>query len=549
MSLSYQRIKPVPSETARVARTAFPKGNIYMTMRDELGTIYRDEDFADLFALEGQPAYCPWRLALICVMQFVAGLCDRQAAEAVRSRIDWKYALSLELSDPGFDFSLLSEFRQRLLRGKAEQRLLDKLLERCQEKGWVKDRGQQRSDSTHVVAAIRSLNRLELAGETLRATLNVLAEVAPDWLLLQVSPDWFERYSQAVEEYRLPKGEKSRRQYAETIGRDGMKLLRAIYESEAAPQWLRQVPAVEILRQTWVHQYWVDRGRLRWRKKEDLPPAGMRLSSPYDPEARYGNKGSKAWLGYKVHLSETCETDEGHLLTNVETTPAPVSDNQRTESIHQSLAEKKLLPSEHLVDGGYVDSDLLVSSLKDFGVHLLGPARPNVSWQAKTPGGYDISQFQVNWSAQQVICPMGKQNSSWSLVVDRRGNPSFSVGFSRGDCGPCPNRFLCVRSAAGARRLSLRLPEEHQTLQQQRQQQQSQEWQKRYHKRAGIEGTISQGVRGYGLRKARYRGQAKVHLQNLLTAAAMNVVRLVAWIWGIPLSTTRTSRFAQLATA
>ena len=142
MSLSSQRIKPVPCETARVARAAFPKGNIYMTMRDELGTIYRDKDFADLFALEGQPAYCPWRLALICVMQFVAGLSDRQAAEAVRSRIDWKYALSLELSDPGFDFSILSEFRQRLLEGKAEQRLLDKLLERCQEKGWVKARGK-----------------------------------------------------------------------------------------------------------------------------------------------------------------------------------------------------------------------------------------------------------------------------------------------------------------------------------------------------------------------------------------------------------------------
>ena len=378
-----------------------------MTMRDDLGTIYRDEDFADLFALEGQPAYCPWRLALICVMQFVAGLSDRQAAEAVRSRIDWKYALSLELSDPGFDFSILSEFRQRLLAGKAEQRLLDKLLERCQEKGWVKDRGKQRSDSTHVLAAIRRLNRLELAGETLRATLNVLAAMAPDWLLLQVSPDWFDRYSRPVEEYRLPKGDKSRRNYAETIGGDGMKLLMAIYEDEATPQWLRQVPAVEILRQTWVHQYWLDQGKLRWRKDEDLPPAGMRFSSPYDSEARYGNKGSKTWLGYKVHLSETCEENEVHLITNVETTPAPVSDNERTESIHQSLAEKKLLPSEHLVDGGYVDSDLLVSSRKDYGVQLIGPARPNSSWQAKTPGGYDLSKFQVDWAAQKVTCPQG----------------------------------------------------------------------------------------------------------------------------------------------
>ena len=549
MSLHPQAIQPVPPETSRVARAAFPKGNIYMTMRDELGTIYRDQDFADLFALEGQPAYCPWRLALICVMQFVAGLSDRQAAEAVRSRIDWKYALSLELSDPGFDFSILSEFRQRLLGGRAEQRLLDKLLERCQEKGWVKARGKQRSDSTHVVGVIRLLNRLELAGETLRAALNVLAEVAPDWLLLQVSPDWFDRYSRPVEEYRLPKGAKSRQDYAETIGRDGMKLLMTLYEDEATPEWLRQVPAVEILRQTWVHQYWVDKGKLRWRKDEDLPPAGTRLSSPYDPEARYGNKGSTAWLGYKVHLSETCEENEVHSITNVETTPAHQGDNGQTEVIHSSLEKKKLLPGEHLVDAGYVDSDLLVSSREDYGIQLIGPARPNVSWQAKMPGGYDISQFQVDWAAQKVTCPQGKQNSSWTYVVDGRGHAYFSVGFSRGDCHKCPTRSLCVRSAKGARRLSLRFPKEHQALQQRRKQQQSQEGKKRYNKRAGIEGTISQGVRGYGLRKARYWGQAKVHLQNLLTAAAMNVVRLVAWIWGVPSETTRTSRFALLAEA
>src|SRR5262245_6887772 len=182
MSLHPHLIEPVPDETARIARAAFPKGQPYLTFRDALGTIFQDEDFAPLYAHTGQPGFTPWRLALVTLMQFRENLADRQAAEAVRARIDWKYLLSLELTDPGFDFSVLSEFRDRLLAGSAEELLLDKLLERCQGLGLLKARGQQRTDSTHVLAAIRVLNRLELVAETLRAALNAVATVAPDWL-------------------------------------------------------------------------------------------------------------------------------------------------------------------------------------------------------------------------------------------------------------------------------------------------------------------------------------------------------------------------------
>lgn len=257
--LQEQPTGPVPEETARIARQIFPKGNRYMQLRDELGMIYSDRDFAELFPTHGQPAQCPWRLALICVMQFAEDLTDRQAAEAVKTRIDWKYALGLEIVDPGFDFSVLSEFRTRLLRGNSEQLLLNRLLERLTEKGWLKGGGQQRTDSTHVLAAIRNLNRLECVGETLRATLNVLATVVPEWLSGWVPEDWFDRYSRAIEDYRLPKSIAARQDYAETIGRDGMQLLDAIYDK--GPMWLRQIPAVEIMRQTWVNQYYVDQGR------------------------------------------------------------------------------------------------------------------------------------------------------------------------------------------------------------------------------------------------------------------------------------------------
>src|SRR5262249_51694595 len=155
MTLHPTPVSPVPEETARIARAAVPKGNVYVQMRDVLGNIYTDEQFADLFAPRGRPVVAPWRLALVTVMQFAEGLSDRQAGEAVRVRIDWKYALGLELSDPGFDYSVLCDFRARLVQGSAEHRLLDVLLEACKGRGLLKARGRQRTDATHVLGALR----------------------------------------------------------------------------------------------------------------------------------------------------------------------------------------------------------------------------------------------------------------------------------------------------------------------------------------------------------------------------------------------------------
>jgi transposase len=254
MSLHPHVIEPVPDETARIAHAAFPKGHPYLTFRDALGTIFQDEDFTTLFPAWGQPGLPPWRLALVTIMQFRENLADRQAAEAVRARIDWKYLLSLDLTDPGFDFSVLSEFRDRLLVGSAEELLLDKLLERCRALGWLKARGQQRTDSTHVLAAIRVLNRLELVAETLRAALNAVATVAPDWLQAVTPLAWYERYSRRIEESRLPKAPAEREAYAHTVGEDGFLLLDAL-ETPAVPEGLRALPSLEALRRTWQRHY------------------------------------------------------------------------------------------------------------------------------------------------------------------------------------------------------------------------------------------------------------------------------------------------------
>jgi len=539
----------IPEETARVAKAAFPKGNVYMTMRDQLNLWYKDSDFAPLFqSTQGRPAESPGRLALVTVMQFAEGLTDAQAADAVRGRLDWKYALGLELTDPGFHHSILSDYRQRLLAGGAEQQLLDDMLQQFRQQGLLKARGRQRTDSTYVLAAIRELNRLECIGETLRHALNSLAVVVPAWLQAQVDPDWFDLYGPRFEQYRLPKTKQERQALAERIGADGYHLLTAVYD-DTAPPWLREVPAVETLRQVWIQHFMLDDGQVRWRQAGNLPPAQRLIQSPYDVEARYSRKRQTTWTGYTAHLTETCDEETPHLITNVETTAATTPDGPVTAAIHAHLAEKGLLPAEHIVDAGYIDADELVYSQTQHAIDLLGPVQADTSWQAQANQGFAAACFAVDWETEVVTCPQGKLSRRWRPRQDSFDNEVIEVWFDQQDCGPCPTRLLCTRSKDRPRSLKLRPQAQHAALQQARAYQETDEFKERYKKRAGIEGTISQGTRSFGFRRARYVGLTKTHLQHVITAAAINLTRAVAWLQDRPRAQTRRSRFAVLAPA
>jgi transposase len=294
MSLNPQPIPPVPEETILVAVAAFPKGNIYLRLRDELGVFYQDCDFENLYSVNGQPGYAPWRLIMVLIMQFLENLSDRQAADAVRGRIDWKYALSLELTDPGFDFTILSEFRKRLIKQEALTQILEQMLQRFQEKGLLKTRGKQRTDSTHILAKVRELTRLENLMETLRHALNTLAEAAPEWLRANLQSEWCDRYGRRVENTRLPRQKDERNTLAVTVGQDGFDLLDAIY-AETAPMELRWLKAVEILRQVWLQQYYGPTPEIQLRSKKDGPPSAIRIFSPYEIEARNSTKRSTNW--------------------------------------------------------------------------------------------------------------------------------------------------------------------------------------------------------------------------------------------------------------
>jgi transposase len=489
-------------------------------------------------------------LAVITVLQYSENMTDRQAANAVRERIDWKYCLGLDLTDAGFDFSLLSEFRRRLVENGVETLLLDRLLEVCKQRGWLKAGGKQRTDSTHVLARVRSLSNLECVGETLRAALDDVAQLAADWLVKQISPDWFERYSRRVENYRLPTSETQRTALAQQIGADGLHLLQALEQSDA-PAHLKNEASVGVLRQVWLQYYDLSGGKAKWRAGPQSSQGEGIIRSPYDTEAESGKKRETVWLGYKVHLTETCalETTEEaqagaipQLIVQVQTTVANVQDVETTAIIQADLAQHHLVPDEHIVDTGYVDADLLVRSQEKHSIRLVGPVLSDNSWQAKEGKGFDAAHFHLDWQAQVATCPGGQTSHRWGKAGER-----IEVVFAREVCADCPLRRNCTRSQTTGRVLHVRPQAAHEALQARRQEERTQAFRLAYQTRAGIEGTLSQAVRGMGIRRSRYDGLQKTHLQHVLTATAINLVRIDAVLTHTPRGKTRRPSFARLA--
>lgn len=453
--------------------------------------------------------------------------------------------LGLDLTDSGFDHTVLSEFRTRLVAGEAEQLLLDTLLTLARTQGLLKPRGRQRTDSTHVLAAIRVLNRLERVGETLRAALHSLATVVPAGVQALAPPEWYERYGHRVENYQMPKPDAARKALAAVIGADGQVLLQAIDAASEQP-WLREIPAVQPLRRVWAEQYVEVNGTLSWREVKDMPSPAELIASPYDPEARYSTKRAVEWIGYKVHLTETCDPATPHLIVNVETTPATTPDDHMIATVHASLEPRGLLPAEHLVDKGYTDSHVLVDSQRTYGVALSGPVADDPSWQARAGLGFDKAQFLVDWDQQVVTCPMGKQSISWLPNTYPQNGMTWEARFARKDCTPCPHRTHCTRSKKEPRIIGLQAQEQYEVLHTARQRQTTAAFAQQYAPRAGIESAHAQGIRRCGLRQSRYIGLAKTHLQHIATAAALHMVRRGEWWAGTPHAKTRYAPFTRL---
>ncbi len=570
--------EPAP-EVAAAVRAAYRRRELPLAVavRDRLGEVFPDAEFAPAFGVRGRPGWSPGRLALVTVLQMAENLTDRQAADAVRDKISWKYALGLDLDDGGFDASVLCEFRTRVVAHGLEQRVLDLLLDALRAEGLVGAGGKQRTDSTHVICAVRDLNRLELAGESVRAALEAVAVVAPDWLPTVIDiPGWGRRYGARVDTWRLPTSKTKRAELVAAYGVDALVLLRAVHDDDAPP-WLREVPAVDVLRRVLVQNYLITLDaagreviRTREADTDGLPPGRTRLSSPYDLDARWAAKGDDLyWNGYKTHITETCDTpdpapgadpadaddpdaddpdgERPNIIVGVATTDATVPDVRMTEKIHATLAARGLLPAEHYLDSGYPSAALVLDSLHRWGITLVTPLLADTSSQARAGAGYDRARFTIDFDTRQATCPQG-QTSTWWNPVTQRGTDAIVIKFAADTCRACPVRDPCTRSTSTkvGRQLTVPPREVYHTQLAARASQDTPHWQTRYARRAGVEGTIRQAVAVTGMRRARYRGLPKTRLEHVYSAVALNLIRLDAYWNGHPLDRTRTSHLSRL---
>lgn len=530
MSLRPRSGEHVPPLTAQIARASNPGGTTAIWVRDRLDGLWRDEDFADWHPRDGPPGLSPAQLATVCVLQFLLGLSDRQAAEAVRCRIDFKYAMAMELDDPGFHHSVLADFRDRLTEDGRADRLLDLALARLKEAGLVRERTTQRTDSTHVLAAVRDLTRLELITEAVRAALEEVASTSPHLLDGLIDEDWGLRYGRPVRLGKNPTKPKTRILAA---GDDGVRLLEHLYRHGAHRT---SGPRVQALRQIMVQNYHREAtGRLSWRTAEEeggpgLPSSSRAIVPPYDISARYARHGHIiSWKGFAAHLTETCASDGPNVITDVATTASTTHDSQVLPGIHTRLSRRGLLPDEHLVDAGYTSLPHLEQAAREHHVTVSGPLKSNPTHQHRRGEGFARDDFHIDFDRQQVTCPQGQVSAGWHgpyPTSSPTAAPLIVARFTKSQCRPCPARAQCTSTADSARTVVFP-PRELRDLQLRvRAEQQTPEWKARYAVRSGVEGTVNEFAHGHGMRRCRYRGQSKAHVQHVLTAIAINIERL-----------------------
>jgi transposase len=394
-----------------MARASNPAGTTAMWVRDRLDGLWSDEDFAGWYPRDGRPGISPAQLATVSVLQFLLGLSDRDAAGAVRCRIDFKHALGLELDDPGFHYSVLGDFRDRLLEDGRADRLPGLALARLKEAGLVRERTAQRTDSTHVLAAVRGLTRLELVTEAVRAALEELTRTAGHVLAGLAGDDWGRRYGRPVRLGKNPARPKTRMNEA---GADARRLTGHLAASSPG---LLHGPQVEALRQVVVQNYYRDpAGRLRWRDDDGDAglPSAARIVSPCDTAARYSRRGQVTRrAGYLAHVTETCADDSPNVITDVATMPATSDDTAAVAGIHDRLARRGLLPAGHLAGGGCTSLARMERAGRVHRVTLTGPLPGNPARQHRAQEGCARDDFRTGYDRKEVTCPQGQASKGW----------------------------------------------------------------------------------------------------------------------------------------
>jgi len=516
MSLKAKFPSKIPELTAHIAETIMAEDSICRWIGQHVQEVMDEEALVAMYHREGRPGIHPLILMIVIILQFVDKMPDRQAAEAVRMRIDYKYALRQELTWPGFHYSDLCNFRKRLMAHGQEFAVFEQLLKYLVEKGYVKRKGKQRTDATHLLADVARLSRLETVWETLRLALNALQKADEAWTEHHLPEPFLETYETRRQDYRI--GKDKRDQLMLQAGRDGFWLLRQVETFGTAD--LQALEEIELLRRVLDEQFESDDegGDVSTREKA----TGDVLCSPHDPDARYGEKRSQGWHGYKLQVTETVDDPEDgeekrvQFITDVEVTSTIETDNQSLPAIQQRLFERDVPPEKQYVDRAYCNITTILGS-EALGIDLRG----EVPRGSKKAIGFRLEDFEIDLEQRRAICPAGHEATSFN--PSKQPDVAFNVRFTH-HCQGCPLKPDCTSEKRGR---SLEIGNHHELLMARRREAKTPEFKQEMHHRAAIEGTISELVRTHDMRRSRYRGMQKTRLQAAMGATALNLKRLV----------------------
>ncbi len=506
----------VPADTAAIGQTLLRVNDIYRQIGDRFDELMPSEDiFGPMYSHKGMPAVSPLLLALVTILQAMERLPDRVAARHVVTRLDWKYALHLPLGYLGFHFTDLHVFRERLMEHGQERLMFNEVLAKLKAMGLIKARGKVRTDATHIVALVHRLSQLELVRESIRVVLDAVSGVARTWVSETVPAAFSETYGERQNDYRLSDSQIAK-QLLEA-GRDGFWLVARIDQS--APAAARTLPQVQVLRRVLAQQF--PQGPESGPSKER--PAGRAvIETPHDHEARSSKKRQKAWVGYKAHITETCDDKLPSLIVDVEVTDATEADNDQLPKIQERLAERSMQPAEQLVDQAYMSGPNLARSAEQ-GIDLVGRLQQDLG----APEGYRQADFEIDEEKQEAICPAGHRSVVWSEKPIGDGEwCEIKIRFARKSCEECRAFGVCTSSMQGR---SLTLNPYRDLLEACRARAKSEEFKQEFRLRSQVEGSVSELVRGYGARYARYRGRTKSQLQACFAATAANLRRTIRW--------------------
>lgn len=520
MCLKIQLPWAMPEETQRIGRKLLKANDPYRLMGDQLFGQLHEAEYADLYSAEGKPGISPVILAFVSVFQYLEKLADRQAAAALRMRLDWKYALHLPLEYEGFDFSVLSEFRDRLIAGQAEGRVFEKLVEQIRALGLIKEHGKQRTDSIAMLTKVRRLCRVETVVETLRLAIVAIVDADREWSEEIIPPSWEEKYGERFVRQRY--SEKEWKEYEAKIGEEGQWLLKRL-EQGGAPAELQTLPEVQVLKTVWAQQFREEAGQMAYTdlKKYD---GHTQIQSPHDPEARYSRKRHFEWVGDKVQVTETEDAGYPHIITDIVGTSSNRTDWEALPAIQERLKARACSPAEHYVDAGYMSGPNLECSQKKH-IDLIGPFPNFVTPQDLLPDGLTQAHFQIDAKNNTVTCPKGYVAAHPVPV-----NNSLSFRFPLKTCAACELRPRCCTGKAGR---TIGISAYYELTEAARQRQKTEAFKKDYQQhRSGVEACLSALVRGYGMRVSRYLGQQKRNLQAIFTGCAANLKRTACWLAG-----------------